>query len=699
MAMDFFAQQDRARASTKRLVTLFVVAVVLTNLTVYLALAGFLRFTFLLTQHSAGAGWGWVARLARRLMADGFWSWELLGWVTLLVTTVVGLVSAWKLRQLSRGGAVVAQWLGGRLVSLQPDDAEERRLLNLVEEMAIASGLPVPDVYVLDEESGINAFAAGNDPAAAVIGVTFGALKLLNRDELQGVIAHEFSHILNGDMRLNTRLLGWSHGLLGLVVLGRILSLGFLGEPKNARGAGVGPVFNPVFLPASVLGWICIMAGSFGAFSARLVKSAVCRQREYLADAAAVQFTRNPAGLAGALKKIGGLGRRSGMAAGRAEEASHMYFSDGMGRRWFGFLETHPPLTRRIRQLDPYFDGKYPVVSLERVLRESRVTELYREQGGRPVDFEKLASVVGPAAAGQEFLYATAARQTGIRPAAIPAPVFPAPGAMPTLHLDLATRILGDIPATIQAATREPFRAVALLYGMICSKEPEVRTRLVAELAERTEPGLVTELERLLPLLDNLDPATFLPLADLAARALRQLSPEQYETFRGNLEWLVEADRQIDLFEYMLQRLVVRHLEPHFRPVKPTPVQYYILKPLQPACAILLSALARIGAEQEAAAQRAYLQGAALLPADEALRFLPLAECNLPQMDAALAEIAQASRPLKQQIFAALTAAAATDGQLQRREAELLRAVADALGLPVPPFLGAPPVIVSANRA
>ena len=209
--MDFFGQQDRARASTQRLVILFGLAVVLTNLAIYLALAGVFHLTYLFSHVSSrsAATPGWFTRFAHHFAADGIWNWELLGWVTLFVTTVVGLVSGYKLRQLSRGGAVVAQLLGGRLVSLNTNDAEERRLLNLVEEMSIAAGLPVPEVYLLDEESGINAFAAGNAAADAVLGVTFGALKLLNRDELQGVIAHEFSHILNGDMRLNTRLIGW----------------------------------------------------------------------------------------------------------------------------------------------------------------------------------------------------------------------------------------------------------------------------------------------------------------------------------------------------------------------------------------------------------------------------------------------------------------------------------------------------------
>jgi Zn-dependent protease with chaperone function len=697
--MDFFGQQERARASTKRLVVLFVLAVVLTNLAIYLALTGVFLTTYVLTGFGtrSAADQGWFVRLAHHFAADGIWNWELLGWVTLFVTTVVGLVSCYKLRQLSGGGAVVARLLGGRRVSLNTTDADERRLLNLVEEMAIAAGLPVPEVYVLDEESGVNAFAAGNEVADAEVGVTFGAVKLLNRDELQGVIAHEFSHILNGDMRLNTQLIGWLHGLLGLVVLGKILSLDFLSRAETPDGERVGPIFHPVFLPAFILGWICIVAGSCGAFVARLIKSAVSRQREYLADAAAIQFTRNPDGLVGALKKIGGLSRRSVIGAARAEEASHMYFSDGMRPRWFGFLATHPPLLKRIRRINPGFDGKFPTVSLERVLRESRVTALYREQrDGKAVDFTKLASVIGASAAVQEMLYVQAALEMGVRPPVAKTAIVPPPAVVPMMHLEFAMVVLGAIPDSLRAATHQPVLAVALMYGMICSKEPEMRASQMAALADQIEPEMIAELNRLLPVLDELDAGLMLPLADLSVRALSQLSAEQYEIFRNNLEWLVAADQQIDLFEYMLQRMLVRQLDPYFRPVKKAPVQYYTLKPLLLDGAILLSGLARIGHESEAEAQTAFEQGAALLGVAPELCFLPLAECNLPQIDEAIGRIAQATPQLKQQILTALICVAATDGQLQKREAELLRAVADALGLPVPPFLGAPPPLAGA---
>jgi Zn-dependent protease with chaperone function len=694
--MNFFDHQERARSHTKRLVVLFVLAVLLTILAIYVSVAGFLLLSCLAAEVIAPAGQEfWFIKLAMRFASGGLWNWELLGWVTAGVLTVLLMGSSYKLWQLSRGGAAVAELLGGRLHDLNSTDLDEQRLRNVVEEMAIAAGLPVPDIYILEAENGINAFAAGNDSSDAVIGVTFGALKLLSRDELQGVIAHEFSHILNGDMSLNMRLIGWLHGILGLVVLGRVLTLLTFGRRSQSRAGsaerdktGIEPIFHPAFLPFFVLGCICIVAGSFGAFFARWIKSAVNRQREYLADAAAVQFTRNPAGVAGALIKIGGLRWHSLMAAARAEEASHMYFGNGMRRRWFGFTSTHPPLTERIQRIEPHFDGKYPEVSLERVLRESKVTAAYREHG-RPLDFDKLVATIGPAAAAQEMLHAHAARDLNMSHSVPRTEIVPRVGAVSTAHLEYAALFLRAMPEALRAATSQPFSAMAQVYGMICSNEPETRARQLAELAETTEPGIVSEVSRLLPMLDGLEEGAFLPLADLCMPALRQLSETQYEIFRSNLQLLVEHDRQIDVFEYMLERMIIRHLDPYFRQVRRPIIQYYALKPLIPDCGVLLSGLARIAHDSEEEALAAFQAGAAQLSSDSDLHLVPFAECNLPQIDTAINKAAQASPRLKQQVLNALAAVVATDGLVKRREAELLRAIAEAFGAPIPPFLRA----------
>ena len=336
--MDFFDRQDKARRNTTLLVFYFVLAVLslllAVNVVVSLLFIGFTNYGLVIRNLNPVSS-------ANELSLP--WSQvELLFLVTIGTLSVILIGSVFKTLQLARGGSAVAELLDGRLINSNTSDTDERKLLNVVEEMSIASGVPVPQVYVMDGEPGINAFAAGHSASDAAISVTHGCMKLLSRDELQGVIAHEFSHILNGDMRLNLRLMGLVFGILCLTVIGRILI--------RTRGRK-----NPLPL----LGLALIVIGWAGVFFGRLIQAAVSRQREGLADASAVQFTRNPAGLAGALKKIGGLAQGSRIESPHAEEASHLFFANGLGDSLFA---THPPLTERIRALDPSFNGKFPYV-------------------------------------------------------------------------------------------------------------------------------------------------------------------------------------------------------------------------------------------------------------------------------------------------------------------------------------------------
>ncbi|MFQ5793071.1 MAG: M48 family metallopeptidase [Acidobacteriota bacterium] len=342
--MDFFDHQDRAHRNTRWLVFYFVCAVILIICSVYVAVSAAL-FGFRERLH-AGA-------------AFAPWDLDRFLWIATATLTIVAVGSLYKIYALSEGGEAVARWLGGRPIDPNTQVLKERQLLNVVEEMAISSGVPVPSVFLL-EESGINAFAAGFAPADAVIGVTRGAMELLSRDELQGVMAHEFSHILNGDMRLNLRLMGVLNGILVIAVVGYMILRGGRFSSRR-RDGGTAIVLLGVAL--LVIGWV-------GVFFGKLIKAAVSRQREFLADASAVQFTRNPDGIAGALKKIGGLVHGSRIDNARAEEASHFFFSDGAYRSLgqkpppsrLQFMATHPPLTDRIRRIDPSFDGKYPAV-------------------------------------------------------------------------------------------------------------------------------------------------------------------------------------------------------------------------------------------------------------------------------------------------------------------------------------------------
>jgi Zn-dependent protease with chaperone function len=339
--MDFFGQQDRARTRTTALVLYFVLAVVFIVASVYAASLLILHFT----QVAGDPGMPAPVLLSWRSIEP--WDAQLFGWVLVGTLGVVLAGAAYKTMRLARGGSEVAEELGGRLLADDPTDADERRLRNVVEEMALAAGVPVPKVYVLDDDAGINAFAAGHSATDAAIGITRGGMTLLTRDELQGVIGHEFSHVLNGDMRLNIRIMGVLFGIVCLTVIGRVL--------LYSRGGG-----NRGRAPMLLLGVALLVIGALGVLFGRLIQAALSRQREMLADASAVQFTRNPAGLAGALRKIGSVGAR--ITSPHAGEASHMFFENGLAKPAFSWLATHPPLAERILALDPGWDGRFDAV-------------------------------------------------------------------------------------------------------------------------------------------------------------------------------------------------------------------------------------------------------------------------------------------------------------------------------------------------
>ncbi|MEM7385873.1 MAG: M48 family metallopeptidase, partial [Verrucomicrobiota bacterium] len=358
--MDFFESQDQARRKSRWLILYFLLAIAGIVGSVYLAAIGVSHFVL-----KSGSFQLW--------QADTFL------WVTVVTVIVIFGGSGFKTLQLSGGGSVVALDLGGRRVDTDTTDTYERRLLNVVEEMAIASGVPVPDVYVLEREEGINAFAAGKTSSDAVVGVTRGCMTLLSRDELQAVVAHEFSHILNGDMRLNLRLIGLLHGILIVSILGQIL-MRVMGEARwtsssrDDRGGGAA-----LFLGLLVFGLALWAIGAIGVFFGRMIKSAVSRQREFLADASAVQFTRNPDGMTGALKKIGAHSQHGLLKNPRAEEASHLFFSTGITNRLSAALATHPPLETRIERIDPSWDGRFP--TLDTTVRTRPPVDAGREYG------------------------------------------------------------------------------------------------------------------------------------------------------------------------------------------------------------------------------------------------------------------------------------------------------------------------------
>lgn len=649
---NFFERQDEARRNTTKLIGLFGLAVTGIVVGVYLTVVLFLSWR------------GGTVNLVQPGLAL----------VVLLGTLVlVGGGSAVKILSLRDGGHVVAESLGGEKLGHDPDSLAERQLLNVVEEMAIASGVPVPPVYVLKEE-GINAFAAGFTPDDAVLGVTQGCIELLDRNELQGVIAHEFSHILNEDMRINIRLIGLLHGILLVGITGRYLmySLHVGGRSRSGRGR----------MAFFVLGLALVVIGFAGLLCGRLIKAAVSRQREFLADASAVQFTRNPKGIAGALKKIGGYESGSTVTVNRAEEASHLFFGNALGEGFLssGWLSTHPPLPKRIERIDPSFDGSFPTVSTE-------------EDGGAAPDEGRRPEATTAMSSFREE--ASEKRRGPSEAASVPDASVPDPqellnqaGTVTADQIAYGGQLRADVPDSLYRAVHEPLGAVAVVYGLLLDDEASMRTRQLRMLGHRETQAVAQETERLSPQVAEVPSRVRLPLLDLAAPALRDFSDEQRSRLHDTIRALAEADDQLTLFEYALAT-IVRHRLEHVAHPSEDRVQVKRFETVKEHMRVLLSTLASVGHREGEAAQRAFQAGADALGTNYDVTGLEPSSVSAEALDAALDRLAVAAPSLKEDVVAACAQCALADDDITDTELTLLRAAIIALDVPLPPQLKA----------
>jgi len=587
-----------------------------------------------------GIIWLWTSDAPRAPVPAGVYVWG-----ALVTAAVIFLVSLFNIARLGSGGAAVARMAGARLVPSNTRDPLERRLRNVVEEMAIAAGVRVPEVYVMDQEPGINAFAAGWDVSGAALAVTRGMLERLTRDELQGVIGHEFSHILNGDMRLNIRMLG---------VLAGIVFLGSIGEfvIRSVRGTK-----EKEALAIFLIGVALFIIGYVGLFFARLIKAAVSRQREYLADASSVQFTRNPDAIAGALDQIRSSAGGTLIANRYAEEMSHMFFGQSVKMWMGGLLNTHPPLDERIRRVNPRFQP-----SDYRTARAAPTAVI------EPIGVQLTGRRAGD--------LSTTWGRTPAQSAALV-------GTMDSGKVDYAGRLLASIPGALVEALRDPDRAGPVMAALLLA-EPEA----ARENQLRAIPGkAVAERVRVVaPLTRGLGLAYHLPVVDLALAAVKRLQPGAKLEILAAIEAVINADRRVSLHEFVVLALVRSQLTE-----RPKPVETRKLAELRAEAATVLALVAYAGTRadttgaRDAALQAAIRAGAAVLKIPEnvpspATLTLDTASRSLD----ALRSLAPMQKGLLVQgLFAAVT----NDGTIRVAEAGLMRVVGAVLDCPLPPLL------------
>jgi Zn-dependent protease with chaperone function len=655
--MNFFEAQDVARRKTVRLVVLFTLAVAgmiaLTNLLVLWVMA------YKRTGHVATS----VSGLSNHFQ------WDTLVGVAIAVGVLVLAGSLYKTLQLAAGGRSVAEALGGSLIVRNSTDPEHRKVLNVVEEMAIASSLPLPSVYLLNE-SGINAFAAGMTPSDAVIGITRGAMVNLSREELQGVVAHEFSHILNGDMRLNIRLTSTLHGILVLGIMGYYLmrSLRFIRSSRSERGGSL-------ILALFVLGLGLYAIGFIGTFFGSWIKAMVSRQREYLGDASAVRFTRNPAGINGALKKIGGRHSGSMLESPAAAEFSHAYFARGVAFFMDFLFATHPPLEERIRRIDPHWDGKF--THLEPLTKahtpDAKAAGAFADERRRRSAEIGFGMGIG-IGLGLTLDDAVQSIDRIGRPSAA--------------QMEYARELLTEIPDVLKEETRDPYGVRALIYAMVIHPDPAVQKVQWGLLKEGSDEAVRTKTESLSPIVAGVDRRMRLPLIDLSMPALRELTPAQYEAFRNMLLALMRADNKIDFGEWVIQKVLLRRMDEAHGLRKRPPARHAVLGAVKAECEILLSMLAYTEhGDDTAAAERAFDTGRKAIGAG-AFRIIPRNEVSLRRIDGAIDQLAQLKPLLKPRLLKACAACIGADDRVTVGGMELLRALASSLDCPMPHVIG-----------
>lgn len=657
--MNFFQHQEAARKRTALLVVLLMAAVI--------ALVG-------ITIIAVAVVWYYVAQHSTSIQAANAWhtdfsthfaqivSSETIWWVAFGVIGVITMGSLYKLFQIGRGGKFVAESLGGILISRDTQHPDERKVLNVVEEMAIASGNSVPSVYLM-EEPGINAFAAGISRRDTVIGVTRGTITHLDRDELQGVIAHEFSHIHNGDMKLNMRLIAILHGILLIGLIGYFILRGSGRGVRRDKGRG----------QVMIAGLVLIVIGYAGTFFGNLIKSAVSRQREFLADASAVQFTRNPQGISNALMKIGGLSYGSRLDHGTASQFSHMFFNECVSS-FGGFLATHPPLDKRIRRIEPKWNGQFPVIGPKTAASVANTDEISKNLDENNSQAEKIASVLLAAGAASQ----SASTSSRASHHTIDESTLERVGEIDPEGVEIAKDFLTHLPEEISTAAHDTHSAKALIYCLLLDKDGDERKKQAQILKKSADPATLAEIKRLFKTVMKLPREQYLMLVELCIPSLKLLPADTYAVFKNNLKSLIQADGEVHLFEWCLFRIVTHSIE-----TKRVSENKRLGSIVNSAVQILSLVIA---AGKNTDPVKTFNEAKTVLGKGFENATYYEKTLSFEEIDLALNELSRLKPLAKPVYLKALIQVINADNEVHPAEAELFRAIAESLDCPVPPL-------------
>ena len=646
--MNFFAHQELARKQTRRMIVLFTIAVIC----IVVAVDFVVMVALGIGRERLGAGGPSVGAVLATSVG---------------VVAVIGMATLYRISTLRAGGSAVAMQLGATPVPVDTTDFAYRRLRNVIEEIAIASGVPVPEIFILEQETAINAFASGYSPADAAVTVTRGCLDKLTREELQGVIAHEFSHVLNGDMRLNINLMGVAFGILVLAIVGRKIAEAS-GRTRSRDSGGI-----------VILGIALLVVGYIGVFFSRIIKASISRQREYLADASAVQFTRQTEGIAGALKKIGGLSEGSKLTSHDGEEVAHMLFGDGVG--YSALFATHPALTDRIKRLQPQFNpAEFAEIAADwtQPLRVGETDDPQASLSG----FAPARSSSRTSSAAHAGVLPPSSQELRLSAAAVSEQV----GQPDTGDYRAAATLSMTLPESLSEAAHGRTQSMAVVFALLLNAEAAVRKRQIELIAHYYDTGTAAEVEHLSGQTSLLHPMQRLPLAALAFPALRRHPRPQLQIFVIVLKQLIKADGRVSLEEYCLARLVGVQVIDALNPATTRVMGRIKLGDVEAELCDLFSVVAQYGHDDDESARRAYVLGLNEVLPNVKPTYAPPLDWALA-LDRALPRLDLLTPAGKEMVVRGLTHSISADGLVSVNEAELLRTVCAALHCPLPPIL------------
>lgn len=632
--MDFFAQQEKARQYTKVLLLYFLIAIVF----IVVAVNVVIYYFFIALESYPYTPQDWFS--------DG-----VVYYITAATCLLILSGSVYRWLKLKSGGHAVAAMVGAKRIDLHTSDTQQRQFINVVEEMSIASGVPVPGLYIMQDEAGINAFVAGYLPTEAVMVVTCGAIENFSREEMQGVVAHEYSHILNGDMQINIRLMAMLAGILMISSLGKILISGRR-RSYNSRNSGGGML---------ALGFLLILVGSLGVFMGRMIKAAVSRQREFLADAASVQFTRNPSGIASALNTINEVSAGSKIKSSYAEDMSHMCFAQAFNAMMSNWLATHPPLTERIKRIDPSFVAR---------IKARKFTKTIRSSGGASVAVNGVVAFA-----------------SGAEPEPVSAREFSeTAGKVDQSHIQFAQEIHQSFSDELMLAVHSADSAKLIVLTMILLKMN------LHDGLKYLEPYLNSNdkavILKFCSELNGLENFQRLPLFELLLPTLKQMDDVDKVEHLILCEKLIKSDKRYTLFEFTLLSMLKAHLSA--TSAKSVKTRFFSFKPLQKELQLLFSVMVYSGESNHKNRSKIYQQTMQQFLAGNKQTgegLLALKEISPAKISAALKSLAQMSPLLKKSVIEASADIAMHDGSLKYTEAEFLRVIADLLACPLPPLL------------